>query len=139
MAVVALVTVVAIMAMAVVIPRGVQREEAGYARLGRGLVFDDEIAAQQRMRIRRNQGSGEGVRGSRLFWGSEGLSGAGPSGCGNRIGVRRAKGSGKQRDQGSEGAMEDKEDGGPRLFLHQIIGFAPAHFALAPAPAQPVF
>ncbi|MCJ1345775.1 hypothetical protein MMC31_003984, partial [Peltigera leucophlebia] len=30
------------------------------ARLGRGLVFDDEIAAQQRMRIQRNFGSGRG-------------------------------------------------------------------------------
>ncbi len=30
------------------------------ARLGRGLVFDDEIAAQQRMRIQHNLGSGRG-------------------------------------------------------------------------------
>ena len=75
------------------------------------------------MRIRQNFGSGEG----------------------NRIGLRRAKGSEEQRDQESEGgqesqgAMEDKGDGAPSLFLHQIIDFAPAHFALAPAPAQPVF
>ena len=43
------------------------------ARLGRGLVFDDEITAQQRMRtrIRRNPESGEGVEGRRLFWGSK--------------------------------------------------------------------
>ena len=33
--------------------------------------------------------------------------------------------------------MEDKEDRGPSLFLHQIIDFAPAHFALA--AAQPIF
>ena len=99
------------------------------------------------MCIRRNFGSGEVVRGSRQFGGSEGLSGAGPGGCGNRIGLRRAKGSGEQRDQESEGgqesqgAMEDKEDGGTSLFLHQIIDFVSAHFALAPAPApaQPVF
>ena len=32
------------------------------ARLGRGLVFDDEIAALQRMHIRRNFGSGRGSR-----------------------------------------------------------------------------
>ena len=57
----------------------------------------------------------------------------------------RAKCSGEQRDQESkggqesQGAMGDKEDGGPSLFLHQIIDFAPANFALAPAPAQPVF
>ena len=48
----------------------------------------------------------------------------------NRIGVRRAKGSGEPRDQESEGgqesqgAMEDKEDGGLSLFLYQIIDFA---------------
>ena len=29
--------------------------------------------------------------------------------------------------------MADKEDGGPILFLHQIIDFAPVNFALAPA------
>ena len=60
-------------------------------------------------------------------------------------GARGARGPGEQRDQESgggqesQGAMEDKEDGSPSLFLHQIIAFASAHFALAPAPAQPVF
>ena len=39
-----------------------------------------------------------------------------------------------QRSKGglSQGAMEDKEDGGASLFLHQIVDFTPA-------PAQPVF
>lgn len=34
-----------------------------------------------------------------------------------------------------------KKDGGASLFPHQIVDFAPANFALtpAPAPAQPVF
>ena len=48
----------------------------------------------------------------------------------SRIGVRRAKGSGEQRGQESEGTMEDKEDGGAGLFLHQIIDFATAYFAI---------
>ena len=39
--------------------------------------------------------------------------------------------------QKSQGAGGNKEDGGRSLFLNQIIDFAPAHFA--PAPAQPVF
>ena len=69
------------------------------------------------------------------------MSGAGPKPDSSQ----ESKGSGEQRDQESEGgqesqgAMEDKEDEGPSLFLHQIIDFASAHFALAPAPAQPVF
>lgn len=45
-------------------------------------------------------------------------------------GFRRAKGS---------GSTGDDKDGGASLFLHRIVIFAPAHFALAPAPAQPVF
>lgn len=58
---------------------------------------------------------------------------------------QESKRSGEQRDQKStsgpksQGAIEDKEDGGPSLFLHQIIDFASVHFALAPAPVQPVF
>ena len=54
---------------------------------------------------------------------------------------QESKGSGKQRDQESnrgqksQEAIEDKKDGGPSLFLHQIIDFASAHFALAPASA----
>ena len=32
----------------------------------------------------------------------------------------------------------DKEDGGVSLFLHQIIDFAPAHFASTPATTQPI-
>lgn len=54
----------------------------------------------------------------------------GSSGWGNRIGLKGAKGSGEQGEP--KGAMEDKGGGGPRLFLHQIIDFAPA-------PAKPVF
>ena len=88
------------------------------------------------MRIRRNFGSGEGVRGSRLFlverrsersrtermWEpdrsqeSKGVRGA--KGQGNK-GIRRAKGARR-----AKGTIEDKEDGGPSLFLHQIIDFA---------------
>ncbi len=41
------------------------------ARLGRGLVFHDEIAAQQRMRIRRNFGSGGGLEAASNFGGAE--------------------------------------------------------------------
>ena len=48
--------------------------------------------------------------------------------------IKRAKGG-----QKSQGAIEDKEDGGPGLFLHQILDFASVHFAVAPASAQPVF
>ena len=50
---------------------------------------------------------------------------------------QESKRSGEQRDQKSErgpksqGAIEDKEDGGPSLFLHQIIDFASVHFALS--------
>lgn len=56
-----------------------------------------------------------------------------------------SKKSDEQRDQESQGgyksqgAIEDKEDRGPSLFLHQIIDFASVHFAFAPAPAQLVF
>ena len=37
-----------------------KKKEKKNPRLGRGLVFDDEIAPQQRMDIRRNFGSGRG-------------------------------------------------------------------------------
>ena len=92
-------------------PRALHVTVKLYARLGRGLVFDDEIAAQptgwgpDRMQF----GSGEGVRDSQRFRGSEGLSGAGPSGCGDRIGVRRAKGSGR----GAKGSGEQRGSGEP--------------------------
>ena len=33
--------------------------------------------------------------------------------------------------------MGIKEDGVANLFPHQIVDFAPAYFALTPAPAQP--
>ncbi len=56
--------------------KGIRSETHGMghsknARLRRGLVFNHEIAALQRMHIRRNFGSG---RGSRQSQGSEGLS-----------------------------------------------------------------
>ena len=48
-------------------------------------------------------------------------------------GIRRAKGL------GSQGPGKIKEDRGASLFLHQIVDFAPAHFAFTPTPTQPVF
>ena len=68
--------------------------------------------------------SREGVQRSRQFPGNGDLSGVEPSKYGNRIGVRR---SGEHRDQESkrgqksQKVMENKEDGGSSLFLHQII------------------
>lgn len=50
---------------------------------------------------------------------------------------QESKGSGEQRDQKSERSPKSPgaiEDGGPSLFLHQIIDFASVHFALAPEP-----
>ncbi len=58
------------------------------ARLGRGLVFDDQIAAQKgcgRMRIRRNFASREGSEAASNFQEAEVRAehgnGKGPSGC----------------------------------------------------------
>ena len=45
------------------------------------------------------------------------------------------RGQESKGDQGTQGVGEDKEDGGLSLSLHQIIDFAPAHFA----STQPVF
>lgn len=47
---------------------------------------------------------------------------------------QESKRSGDQKSERgpkSQGAIEDKEDGGFSLFLHQIIDFASVHFALA--------
>ena len=110
-----------------------------------GLVFDNEIAAQQQMRMRIRPDVHltqfwkwkKGLRQPTIS-GSKGLSRVGPIRCGNQIGVRRAKEAGEQRDweskggQKSQGAMGNKEDGGSSLFFHQIIDFSTAYLALAP-------
>ena len=49
------------------------------------------------------------------------------------------RGQGSKGGQETQEAMEDKEDGGASVFLHQIIDFTPAHFTLTPAPAGSVF
>ena len=49
------------------------------------------------------------------------------------------RGQGSKGGQKTQGVGGDKEDRGVSLFLHQIIDFAPAHFASTPAPTQPVF
>ena len=81
------------------------------ARLGRVLVFDDEIAAQRRMRTRpdahptqfrkwRRSPSQPAISGKRRSERSR------TERVWEPIGVRRAKGSGKQRHQESEGGQE---------------------------------
>ena len=82
------------------------------ARLGRGLVFDDEIATQQgcgRMRIRRNFGSGKGSEAACNFGEAEVRveqgNGKGPSGYKSRIRgrgeyARKRKGSGELESRG---------------------------------------
>ena len=44
-----------------------------------------------------------------------------------------------KKGQEIQGARGIKEEGVASLFPHQVIDFAPAHFALTLAPAQPVF
>lgn len=56
------------------------------------------------------------------MWAGQGRK-KGPSGYESQIGIRRAKGSGEPKGHGG------KEDGGASLFIHQIVNFAPAHFA----------
>ncbi len=110
------------------------------ARLGRGLAFDDEIAAQKRcgrMRIRRNFASREGSETASNFREAEVRAehgnGKGPSGY--ESGIRDRAEWTRKGERGQEGwrAMDDKEDGGASLSPHQIVDFTPA-----PAPAQPV-
>ena len=74
--------------------------------VGRVLVFNDEIAALQRMRIGRQISEVKKIAGNigeAEVWAKQGRR-KGPNECGSRIGVRRVKGSKKQR-----GAMEDKD------------------------------
>ena len=117
-----------------------------YAPLGRGLVFDNDIAGTSRQRIQgsrhqmqsRESGSRSGlgiaseasgnlVEASGQFRGSGSLSRAGLKG---RI-ERTLEPDRGRESRGVRSAMEDNEDGGASLFRHQIINFAPA-------PAQPV-
>ena len=108
------------------------------ARLGRGLVFDDEIAAQQERRsdahptpFRKQRR----VRDSRQFRGSGSLSRAGQEGRTERM---REPDKGSKERKGARGAGRPrriKEDGVPTLSPHQIVDFTPAP---APAPARPV-
>ena len=95
------------------------------ARLGRGLVFDDQIAAQKgcgRMRIRRNFASREGSEAASNFQEAEVRAeygnGKGPSGCESGIRDRAEWARKGERGQDSWRAMEDKEDGGACLFPH---------------------
>ena len=80
-----------------------------YARLGRGLVFDDEIAAQQRMRPEahptqfRKQ---RRVRGSRQFRGSGDLSKAGEE---KRTERRRAETASNFGEAEEQGRVEEKD------------------------------
>ena len=78
------------------------------------LVFNNEIAAQQRMRTQPNVIS-EVEKGSKAR--------------GNFGEARKQKNQENKKRQKSQEAMEDKKDGNPSLFFHQIIDFAPAHFA----------
>lgn len=62
------------------------------------------------------------------------------------VGVRRAKYQGSKGIKRAKGVrkvkgpyVEDKKDGGPSLFPHQIIDFEPVYFAIAPASVQLVF
>ena len=91
--------------------RAICRDLSQTERLVRpGIVFDDEIAAQQRMRTQpdahRNFGSGEGVRGSRLFLVKQRSERSRtermwePDRSQESKGVRGAKGSGERRGSG---------------------------------------
>ena len=91
--------------------------------------------------IRRNFGSGEGVQGRPAISGKQRSDRSRTERMWEPNRSQESKGSGEQRDQESERgqksqwAIEDKENGGPSLFLHQIIDFASVHFALVPASA----
>ena len=77
------------------------------ARLGRGLVFDDEIAGTAQQRIRasdaisgKQRSKRKSIRSNRQFRGSGGLSGSGYEEK-DRADVGAGQGSGEQRGQGS--------------------------------------
>ncbi len=114
-------------------------KESIHDRLGRGLVFDDDIAAQKgcgRMRIRRNFASREGSEAARNFREAEVRAehgnGKGPSGYESEIRDRAEWTRKGERDQEGWRAMEDKEDGGARPSPHQIVDFTPAQ----PVPSR---
>ncbi len=98
-------------------------------RLGRGLVFDDEIAAQQRMHIRCNFGSGREPEIAGQFPESRGPSKQrerkGPSENESRIRGQERKGV-----RGAKGLKlwRIKEDRGTSFFSYQIIEFASTNF-----------
>ena len=94
-------------------------------------MFDDEIAAQQRTRIRRNFGSG---RASEIA-GNPQKAWPGQTGRKERTERKRSRIRSQEKKEvretkGVVEAMEDKRGWKPSLFFpYQIIDFAPAHFA----------
>ena len=118
------------------------------ARLGRGLIFDDESAARGCASDAISDvhpTSEAGVRGGRQFWGKRRsgqsrVEGKRLSGYGSRIGVRRRKGVRK-----AKGPWRIKEDGGSSFFPHQIIDLLPhflyrhLHSCILAAPTHPLY
>ena len=78
-----------------------------YARLGRGLVFIDEIAARHRMHIRRNFGSGSGnCKLGEISGQSRGSGGLSRAGLGKKTERMREPDRGQESKRGQRGKGE---------------------------------